>query len=175
MDQGNQLEDCASRRNDKIKNHRLSSSQERLRLASMHLTHRKCLILITRSDNLHQGFIQMTSLVFLIMIPVRFHQTSQLAAMTQNLDGARGGGTLIRAELSRFHKKGACIRITLAPEVLINLSVLWSVNIYFYLSWQYSWHYLCSINWRWRCHVLGGILSQNMSQHLTTEMYAHRN
>ena len=106
MYQGNQLEDCASRRNDKIKNHRLTSAQERLRLASMHLTHRKCPILITRSDNLHQGFIQMTSPVFLIMIPVRFHQTSQLAAMTQNLDGARGGGTLIRTELSRFHKRG---------------------------------------------------------------------
>ena len=74
--------------------------------ARFYAPHRKCLILITRSDNLHQGFIQMTSPVFLIMIPVRFHQTSQLAAMTQNLDGARGGGTLIRTELSRFYKKG---------------------------------------------------------------------
>ena len=133
MDQGNQLEDCASRRNDKIKNHRLSSAQERLRRASMHLTNRKCLILITRSDNLHQGFIQMTSPVFLIMIPVRFHQTSQLAAMTQNLDGARGGGTLIRAELSRFHKKKGLVSGYPRPGS-VNQSFCSLVSEYFILS-----------------------------------------
>ena len=139
--------------------------------ARFYAPHRKCLILITRSDNLHQGFIQMTSQVFLIMIPVRFHQTSQLAAMTQNLDGARGGGTLIKTELSRIHKRGLVSGFPRAGSVNQSVCPLPGQ----WISWQYSRQYLCSINWRWRCHVLGGILSQNMSQHLTTEMYAHRN
>ena len=95
--------------------------------SSMQLTHSKCLILITRSDNLHQGFIQMTSPVFLIMIPVRFHQTSQLAAMTQNLDGASGGWRDLdqnKAEQNST-KRGSYFDAqpsSLTQEVFINLS-----------------------------------------------------
>ena len=78
----------------------------------------------------------MTSPVFLIMIPVRFHQTSQLAAMTQNLDGASGGWRDLdqnKAEQNSTKRGSYFDAQPSSPtqEVFINLSVspAWSVNI----------------------------------------------
>ena len=143
--------------------------------SSMQLTHSKCLILITRSDNLHQGFIQMTSPVFLIMIPVRFHQTSQLAAMTQNLDGASGGWRDLdqnKAEQNSTKRGSYFDAQPSSPtqEVFINLSVSLPGQ-WIFLADNIPRHNLSPENWRCWCHVLGGVLCHSVSQHLTTEMY----
>ena len=91
---------------------------------------------------------------------------------------AGDGGTLIKTKLSRIPQKGAhilmpsphpqhrkCLSICLCP-----LPGQW-----IFLADNIPRHNSSPENWRWWCHVLGGVLCHSVSQHLTTEMYyAHR-
>ena len=76
-------------------------------------------------------------------------------------------------------KRGSSFDARPSPRKCLSIclsSVLCLVREYCYLSWltKFPGHYLSPVyHGRWR-DVLGGILSHNVSQHLTTEMYAHK-
>ena len=106
---------------------------------------------------------------------------SQLAAMTQNLDGAKRGVEGPWSRLSRIPQKGARVlmpgpRPGSVYQFVCPQSSACLVKEYCYLSWLtiFPRHYVSPVNYGWWRDVLGGILSHNMSQHLTTEMYAHK-